>query len=135
MDGTEAMYNITEKKLREIERIEENQIKNTFKTETGIQVTLHIMYLDGRQLPARFQIKRYKLNFMQYILQQGEESLLYQVLEAQTNQPTKGDWYSECSNILEHFTLNIGLEEVKSMTRQQFKKLTKESQKNKHIWS
>ena len=75
--GTEAMYNVTENEIREIERIEEKQMKNIFKAETGIQVPLHIMYLDGGQVPARYQIKRYKLNFMQYILQQDEESLMY----------------------------------------------------------
>ena len=51
--GTEAMYNMTEKDVIEIERIEENQIKNIFKTDTGIQVPLHIMYLDKGQVPGR----------------------------------------------------------------------------------
>ena len=124
--GTEAMYNITEKELREIERIEENQIKNIFKAETGIQVPLHAMYLDGGQVPAGYQIQRYKLNFFQYILQQSEESILYQVLEAQRIQPVRGDWYSECCNILEFFEINLGPEEIKSMTRPQFKRLTKQ---------
>ena len=62
--GTEAMYNITENELRELERIEENQMKNIFKADTGIQVPLHVMHLDGGQVPARYQIKRYKLNFL-----------------------------------------------------------------------
>ena len=68
--GTEAMYNISENELREIERIEESHKKNIFKADTGIQVPLHIMYLDGGQVPARHQIQRHKLNFLQYILQQ-----------------------------------------------------------------
>ena len=78
--------------VREIERIKENQIKNIFRAETGIQVPIHIMYLDGGQVPARYQIERYKLNFFQFILQQDEESLLYQILEAQRIQPVGGDW-------------------------------------------
>ena len=35
--GAEAMHNITEKELRELKRIEENQMTNIFKAETGIQ--------------------------------------------------------------------------------------------------
>ena len=66
--GAEATYNLTEKDLRELKRIEENQMKNIFKAETGIQVPLHLMYLEGGQVPARYQIQRYKLNFLQYIL-------------------------------------------------------------------
>ena len=124
--GTEAMYNITENELRELERIEENQMKNIFKADTGIQVPLHVMHLDGGQVPARYQIKRYKLNFLQYILQQDEESLLYQMLEAQQKHPVKGDWYSECCNILKYFEINQSLDTIKSMTRENFKRLTKE---------
>ena len=63
---------------------------------------------------------------MQYIFQQSEESILYQVLEAQRIQPVRGDWYSECCNILEFFEINLGPEEIKSMTRPQFKRLTKQ---------
>ena len=80
--GAEAIYNLTEKELMELERIEENQRKNIFKAEMGIQVPLHLMYLDGAQIPAKYQIQRYKLNFLQYVLQQGESSILYTMLEA-----------------------------------------------------
>ena len=62
MYGTEAMYNITQKDLRELEKIEEDQMKNVFPVKTGIQVPLHIMYLDLGQVPARYQVKRYKVN-------------------------------------------------------------------------
>ena len=33
MYGTEAMYNITQKDLRELEKIEEDQMKNVFSSE------------------------------------------------------------------------------------------------------
>ena len=118
--GTEAMYNITENEIRELERIEEKQMKSIFKAETGIQVPLHIMYLDGGQVPARYQIKRYKPNFMQYILQQNEESLLYKMLEAQILQPVKGDWFSECYKILEEFNIILQPESIKLMKREEF---------------
>ena len=120
------MYNITENEMRELEQIEENHMKNIFKADTGIQVPLHIMYLDGGQVPARYQIQRYKLNFLQYILQQEEESLLYKMLEAQQKQPVKGDWYSECCKIIENFKIELSFETIKSMTRENFKRLTKE---------
>ena len=88
------------------------------------------MYLDGGQVPARYQIQRYKLNFLQYILQQEEESLLYKMLEAQQKQPVKGDWYSECCKIIENFEIELSFETIKSMTRENFKRLTKERSEN-----
>ena len=67
--GTKALYNITENEMREIEKIEEDQMRNIFQVNTGIQVPIHLMYLELGQVPARFQIQRFTLNFLQYILQ------------------------------------------------------------------
>ena len=124
--GAEATYNLTEKDLRELKRIEENQMKNIFKAETGIQVPLHLMYLEGGQVPARYQIQRYKLNFLQYILQQEENSILYTMLEAQRNHRVRGDWFSECEETLKSFEIDISIEDIKSMTRKNFRKITKQ---------
>ena len=52
--ATEAMYNITEKEMRQLERIEEDHMRNILDVKTGIQVPLHIMYLDLGQVPARY---------------------------------------------------------------------------------
>ena len=73
--------------------------------KTGIQIPIHLMYLEGGEVPARYQIKNRKLNFLHYILQQDEKSLLYTMLEAQAKQPVKGDWYSECKQILVEFNI------------------------------
>ena len=70
-------------------------MRNIFQVKTGIQVPIHIMYLDLGQVPARYQINRFKVNFLQYILQQNESSLLYKMLRAQQELPVKGDWFSD----------------------------------------
>ena len=123
---TEAMYNISESEMREIEKIEESQMRNIFKVETGIQVPIHLMYLDGGQVPARYIVKRFELNFLQYIMHQKESSLLYRMLEAQKNEPVRGDWLSECKQIIEEFGINLSMEEIRMMTRNSFRKLTKQ---------
>ena len=84
------------------------------------------MYLDGGQVPARYQIQRYKLNFLQYILQQKETSILFTMLEAQKKQPVRGDWFSECIKILQSFDINISLQDINDMTRKQFRRITKD---------
>ena len=91
--GTEVMFNLIEKEKREIEKIEEGNLRSIFKTDTGIQVPIHLMYLDGG--PARYQITRYMVNFLHYILQQEDNSLLNLMFRAQEKSPTKGDWVSE----------------------------------------
>ena len=100
-------------------------MRDIFGIKTGIQIPIHLMLLAGGQVPARFQIKRQKLNFLQYILHQSETSTLYQMLMAQKNMPKKGDWYSECMSILKEFDINLSISEITSMDRKAFRKLTK----------
>ena len=70
------MTNSIKKDMKERERIEEDHISNILKIKTVLQVPIHLMYLDLCQTPARYQINRFKMNFLQYMLQQEEESLL-----------------------------------------------------------
>ena len=63
--ATEAMYNINEKKMRQLEKIEEDHIRNLLDLKAGIQVPLHMMYLDLGQEPACYQVKRFQVNFLQ----------------------------------------------------------------------
>ena len=63
--------------------------------KTGIKCPRAIVYLDLRICPARFVVKKYKLNFLHNILNQQEESLLFRFSKAQMDNPSKGDWVSE----------------------------------------
>ena len=123
--GTEAMSHINETELRALERIEEDQMRNVLQVKTGIQVPLHLMYLDLGQTPARYQIYRFKINFLQYILQQEKETLLFKMLDAQQSRPVRGDWFSDVRQIMQELNIIMKIEEIKNMSRIQFRKLTK----------
>ena len=78
------------------------------------------------QVPARFEIKKMRLLFLQYILKQSEESMIQKFLFLQFQQPTKGDWGSACLGDLKDLNISNTLEEIKTMTKQKFKKIIKE---------
>ena len=67
--ATETMIDIKEEDYRNIEKIEEDQMRKLFDTDRSCPI--HLLYLESGQTPARFQIKRMILNFYQYILQQN----------------------------------------------------------------
>ena len=48
------------------------------------------------------------------------------MLEAQRNHPVRGDWFSECEEILKSFNIEICIKDFKAMTRKHFRKFTKE---------
>ena len=111
--AAETMYNISEKEYRIIERIDEDMMRRVFKTGRGDAI--YQLYLESGQIPARFVIRRMKLIFVHYILTQKEETLMRKFLMAQKNIPTKGDWYSDVSNILEDFEINLKIEDLKNI--------------------
>jgi hypothetical protein len=84
------MYNMIKKDKREIEKIEKTHLRSIFHAKTGIQIPIHLMYLDGGRVPARYQIAKYRMNFFDYILQQKKTALLYSLHRAQEENPTKG---------------------------------------------
>ena len=68
---------------------------------------------------------RYKVNFLQYLLHQDENSLLYTMLRAQQDNYVRGDWFSETIKTLHELQINMNIEEIRKITRIQFKKLSK----------
>ena len=76
-------------------------------------------------IPARFQIQRQVLNFLQYLLKQPEKSLLYKVFEALKNHPIKNDWLNCAKETLKQFEIYLTIKEIQEMKSTQFKSLVK----------
>ena len=122
--ATETMMNIKEKDFRHIEQIEEDLMRKLFSTDMSCPI--HLMYLEAGQTPARFQIKRMILIFYQYILQQKEESMMFQMLAAQITNPTKNDFNKTVNSIFKEFEISYSINEIKNMKKKYFQKPHKE---------
>ena len=81
-----------------LEIIQEDGLRKLL--ETGSKCSISLLYLETGQLPARFHIQIMMLNFLKYILQQDQNSLIYKFFMAQNEQPTKGDWVSNIKKII-----------------------------------
>ena len=121
--AAKAMYNIKEKEYRQLERIEEDMLRTIFKTEQGCPI--YQLYFESGILPARYQIKRMKVVYYKYILNQKENSILFSFLKAQKDHPKRFDWYSEVQNILEEFEIKLSETEIKETPPHRFKTLVK----------
>jgi hypothetical protein len=99
--AAEIMYNVKENEIRLLERVEEHMLRKLFKTGQGCPI--YQLYFESGHCPARYQVKRMKLVFYQYILKQEDNSLLFRFLMAQKEEPRRGDWYSETQKILKQF--------------------------------
>ena len=93
--AAETYYNLSEKELREIERIEEGFLRRLLKTSKGCPIMQ--LYLTVGIIPARFQIMKMRIMFLRDILNEKEESLIRKFYELQVKKATKGDGASTCA--------------------------------------
>ena len=111
--------------MRQFERIEECFLRKILKTTKGCPIAQ--MYLETGHVPARFEIKKIRLLFLQYILKESPSSLIYKFLQLQIENPTRGDWASNCINDLEELKINLSFEEIKMLTKAKFNKMLKKA--------
>ena len=121
----ESYYALKETELRQLERIEENFLRQLFKTSAGCPISQ--LYLEAGHTPARFAIQRSRLLFLKTILNEKPESKIYQFLQLQFQNPTRGDWGSTCLKDLEYLQIKMSLDEIKAVTVNKFKGMLNKS--------
>ena len=120
--ASETYYNLTERNIRNIERIEENFMRKILKTKKSCPIVQ--MYLELGQWPARFEIKKLRLLFMKSILDEDENSRIFRFFKLQLEQPSKNDWVSTCMNDLKELGISESLHQ-KKMSKSEFKQILK----------
>ena len=81
------------------------------------------LYLELSHTPARFAIIKSRLFFLKSILNEKEESRIYQFVKLQLEEGRKGDWIWTCIEDLKNIGFKEPLKEVKEMKMVQFRKL------------
>ena len=121
--ASETYYNLKENEIRQLERIEEGFLRELLKTGKGCPIIQ--LYLEVGQVPARFEIIKMRLLFLKYILNQNQDSLIFRFFQLQLKEPVKGDWAATCLDDLKNLKIKESLEEIKLMSKGQFKNIVK----------
>ena len=129
--AAETYYNMKENELRALERIEESFIRKLLNTTKGCPISQ--LYLEVGHQPARFEIIRERLFFLKDILNEKPESLIFRFVMLQFEKPTKVDWASSCQKSLKYLNIKLSVEEIRMMKKTQFRKLIKNSIKEKAL--
>ena len=122
--AAEAMNNVKEAEYRALESIEESVLTQVFHTKRSCPK--HLLYLEAGIVPARYQVQRQVLVFLQYIVQQPTNSLMNKMFEAIRKNPTKGDWARNALDLVKKFELNLTLNEIRDMSTSHSKSLSKQ---------
>ena len=119
----ETYYSLSEYDLRQLERIEENYLRKIFKTPKSCPIVQ--LYLESGQIPARFEIQRLRLLYLQNILKQNPASMIYKFFQLQVKNPTRGDWVTACLKDLKELRIDKSFEQIKEMTKSKYNNLLK----------
>ena len=85
--NSEAWVNYSEKDVRILEQCDEALLSNILECDGNSSNALK--YLELGVIPIRFEIMKRKLLFLQYILKQDKNSMIYNVLKAIEENPVK----------------------------------------------
>ena len=125
LSNSEAWVNLTKVNVEELEAIDEKFLRDIFGGAHS-KTPIETLYLETGCVPIRFILKSRRLNFLHYILSDKEDSLLSKVFRAQCEKPVRGDWVNTVRNDLEELNLNLDFEQIKSNTKESFKRIVKE---------
>ena len=126
--ASECYYNISENELRTIERIEESYLRQIASLKRFC--SLPILYLDLGEYPARFEIMKLRLLFLKYILEQKEESTIFNFFTTQQKMCRKGDWAKMCENDLKKLDIKLSYSQIREMKIVKYKQILNEKIKN-----
>ena len=117
----ETYVNLTEKEKRLIESTEEDCLVQLMVT--GSHCSRSILYLELGLIPARFQIQKLMLNYLQTNLQENENSLLSNFFGAQVANPIRNDWASNIATVIKDIHLNLTFQQIRSLKPSKFHKI------------
>ena len=118
--NSEIWYGLKKTEVQELEYVDQALLRRILEAPACTPTPM--LYLELGCIPIRYLIKSRRMMFLQYLLKQEEDSLLYKFFLAQVENPVKGDWTEQAIEDLNE--LDIG--EIKLMSTRHFKLLSKQ---------
>ena len=111
---------MTNANIEDLEKLDNILLRKIM--EVGQSVPTAFLHLELGTLPLRFILKTRRILYLQYILKESEQSLMYKFLNAQMEDPKDGDWWLTVKDNMEELKMNVSLHEIKTMLKEKFKK-------------
>ena len=124
LTNAEAWYNLTSSDLKELEAVDEMLLRRIL--ECPVSTPREMLYLELGVIPIRYIIIKRRLNFLQYILKEDRNSLIYTFLRAQLENPTTNDWGETVNRDLNEIDMKLEISEIEAMPKATFTAKVKE---------
>ena len=112
--NSESWYNLSDNDIQQLETVDNMLHRRILECPRSTKTS--ILHLELGTLPIRYLVKSRRLLFLQYLLKQEKESLMYKFFEAQSQWPQKGDWISMVKKDVNEIELNLTFDEISVMS-------------------
>ena len=122
--NSEAWVNFSDKDIRSLEQTDECLLAKILDCDSNTSNVFR--YLELGIYPIRYEIMKRKILFLQYILQQEKNSMMFQVFQASKENPLKNDFIHTCNKYLNHLDIKLTFEEISKLSKYKFKQIVKQ---------
>ena len=122
--NSEAWVNLSDRDIRTLEKTDEILLSKILGCEAYTSNTFK--YLELGIYPIRFEIMKRKIIFLQYILKQDKNSMIYKVFKATSENPVKNDFVETCKKYLKQLDIKLTFEEISEMSSNRLQNIVKQ---------
>ena len=121
--NSEAWFRISKPELELLKSVDLMLLRKIL--EAPKSTPKEMIYLELGIVHIREIIRQRRLNFLHYILNQENDSIMFRVFEKQSKNKSKHDWVTTICNDLEEIGLSVTFEEIQKMSRRKWKSMVK----------
>ena len=124
LTNSEVWYGIKPSHITELEKVDENIYYEKILNAHS-KTPKEMLYLEKGTVPIEFILKSRRQSYLHHILTREKSELISKIYYAQKRRPVKDDWAKTTSEDLNDLKINLSDEEIRSMSKLNFKKLLK----------
>ena len=121
--NSEVWYNVTNSELELLETVDVMLLRGILKAPQS--TPKEMLFLELGLVPFREMIRRRRLGFLYYILNEDKDSMIFKFFESQRKNRSSKDWVSTVLKDMKKLNLNMNFEEIGSMKKSMFLNIIK----------
>ena len=122
---SETWSGVQEAQIRRLEQVDEALLRSLLYSAHS-KVALEFLHLESGTLKFRHILSMNRMMYHHHLLTTDHEESINKIYDKQKEDPTKGDWYELLQNDFKFIGEEINEEQIKSMSKSEYKKHIKE---------
>ena len=121
LSNSEAWYNVTNAELELLETVDVKFLRGIFKAPKA--TPKEMLYLESGCVPFRELIKKRRISFLHYILNEKPDSMINRFLNTQMKSQKPKDWTTQVQKDMKEWKIEMTFEELKGIKKSKLKRI------------